>query len=71
MQDVLQREEAAKGKDARQHLQYILVTTDQLDDVLAALVFLKTAPGIDSHRIEVAGLSEDNFRCLPQSAIPS
>jgi dienelactone hydrolase len=57
MQDLLHREEAAKGKEARQHLQFILVTTDHLDDVLAALSFLKNIPGIDSHRIAVAGHS--------------
>jgi dienelactone hydrolase len=57
MQDVLHREEQAKGKEARQHLQFVLHTTEQLDDVLAALAFLKTVPGIDSHRIAVAGHS--------------
>ena len=51
MQDVLQREEVAKGKDARQHLQFILSTTEQLDDVIAALSFLKGVPGVDSRRI--------------------
>ena len=57
MQDVLQHEEVAKGKDARQHLQFMLSTTEQLDDVLAALSFLKSTPGIDSRRIAVAGHS--------------
>lgn len=57
MQDVLQREEVAKGKDARQHLQFILSTTEQLDDVIAALSFLKGVPGVDSRRIAVAGHS--------------
>ncbi len=57
MQDVLQHEEAAKGKEARQHLQFILGTTDQLDDVTAALSFLKTVPGVDVERIAVAGHS--------------
>jgi dienelactone hydrolase len=57
MQDVLRREEESKGKDARQHLQFVLLTTDQLDDVMAALAFLKTVPGIDPHRIAVAGQS--------------
>jgi carboxymethylenebutenolidase len=57
MQDLLQREEAAKGKEARQHLQFILVTTEQLDDVTAALSYLKTVPGVDAKRIAVAGHS--------------
>jgi dienelactone hydrolase len=57
MQDVLRREEESRGKDARQHLQLILLTTEQLDDVMAALAFLKTVPGIDSRRIAVAGHS--------------
>ncbi len=57
MQDLLKREEAARGKEARQHLQFILVTTDQLDDVLAALSFLKTVPRIDAHRIALSGHS--------------
>lgn len=57
MQDVLRREEQAKGKEARQHLQFVLLTTEQLDDVMAALAFLKTVPGIDSHRIAIAGNS--------------
>lgn len=57
IQDVLRHEEESKGKDARLHLQFVLLTTDQLDDVMAALAFLKTAPGIDPHRIAVAGHS--------------
>ena len=57
MQDMLRREEQTKGKEARQHLQFVLLTTEQLDDVMAALAFLKTVPGIDSHRIAIAGNS--------------
>lgn len=57
MQDLLQREEVAHGKEARQHLHFILVTTDQLDDVAAGLSFLKTTPGIDARRIAIAGHS--------------
>jgi carboxymethylenebutenolidase len=57
MQDVLRREEEAKGKEARQHLQDSIVTTEQLDDAMAALAFLKSAPQIDSHRIALAGHS--------------
>jgi len=57
IQELLQHEEAASGKEARQHLQYILLTTVQLDDALAALSFLKTAPGIDRKRIAIVGHS--------------
>jgi carboxymethylenebutenolidase len=57
MQDLLQREESAKGKEARQHLHYTLVTTDHLEDALSGLQFLKTAPGIDPKRIAVVGHS--------------
>jgi hypothetical protein len=31
----------------------MLTTTDHLDDVLAALSFLKTAPAIDAKRIAI------------------
>jgi dienelactone hydrolase len=57
LQDLLQQEESAHGPEARQHLQFVLLTTEQLDDVLAALKFLETAPGIDTKRIAVAGHS--------------
>ena len=73
MQDLLQREESTKGKEARQQLHYKLVTTDHLDDALSGLQFLKTAPGIDPKRIAIVGhsfggvitlLSESNsYRC--------
>ena len=57
MQDLLQREESARGKEARQHLHYRLVTTDHLDDALAGLLVLKTEPGIDPKRIAIVGHS--------------
>jgi len=57
MQDVLRHEEETKGKDARQHLQFVLLTTEQLDDVLAALTYLKTVPSIDPQRIALVGHS--------------
>jgi dienelactone hydrolase len=57
LQDVLSNEETARGKEARQHLHYILVTTEQLDDALAGLYFLKTAPGIDPKRLAIVGHS--------------
>lgn len=57
MQDVLRAEERARGKEAGQHLQFVLMTTDHLADVLAGLKFLKNLPSIDSHRIAIAGHS--------------
>jgi len=57
IQDLLQREETAKGKEARQHLQFVLVTTDHLDDVMAGLKFLKTALAIDPERLAIVGHS--------------
>ena len=57
MQDILQREEATKGQEARQHLQFMLATTDHLEDVMAGLVFLKTIPGIDPKRLAIVGHS--------------
>jgi carboxymethylenebutenolidase len=57
MQDLLQREKAAKGDEARKHLQFVLLTTDQLDDEIAGLSFLKRLPGVDAHRIAVMGHS--------------
>jgi carboxymethylenebutenolidase len=57
MQNLLQREEATRGKYARRHLQFLLLTQEHLDDVMAALAFLKTVPGIDVRRLAVAGHS--------------
>ncbi len=56
MQDVLDQEEA-RGKEARQHLQFVLLTTEQIDDTMAALEFLKRVPGVDAKRIALAGHS--------------
>ena len=57
MQDILQREETAKGKESRQHLQFVLATRDHLDDVMAGLTFLKATPGIDAKRVAIVGHS--------------
>jgi carboxymethylenebutenolidase len=57
MQGVLNREQATHGLEARRHLQLVLLKTEQLDDVMAALAFLKTAPGIDPRRIAIVGHS--------------
>ena len=57
MQNILQHEETAKGKEARQHLQFVLASTDHLDDVMAGLSFLKAVPVIDAKRVAIAGHS--------------
>lgn len=57
VQDLLQREKAARGDEARKRLQFVLLTTDYLDDELAGFWFLKHLPGIDAHRIAVVGHS--------------
>jgi len=57
MQDILRSEEANNGANARHHLQLVLATTEHLDDVLAALAFLKAAPAVDAKRIAIAGHS--------------
>jgi dienelactone hydrolase len=56
-QESLQREEAAKGKDARKNLHFVLLTKDHLDDVTAGLSSLKGQPEIDARRIAVVGHS--------------
>jgi carboxymethylenebutenolidase len=55
--DLLEREETAKGVEARQHLQLVLMTTDHLQDALAALSFLENLPYVDVRRVAVAGHS--------------
>jgi dienelactone hydrolase len=57
MQDMLQREKDTKGEEARKHLQFVLLTTDHLDDVTAGLSSLKSLPGVDSRRIALVGHS--------------
>jgi carboxymethylenebutenolidase len=57
MGDVLRREEAAKGAEASQHLQFVLLNTEYLDDVISGLSFLKHVSGIDSRRVAIVGHS--------------
>jgi carboxymethylenebutenolidase len=56
MQDLLKQAEA-KGADTRKQLHYQLITGSQLDDALAGLMFLKSAPGVDPKRIAIVGHS--------------
>ena len=53
----LMKQAEAKGADARKQLHYQLITGSQLDDALAGLAFLKTAPGVDPKRIAIVGHS--------------
>jgi len=55
-QDLLKHAQA-KGADARNELQDQLLTGSQLDDALAGLRFLKSAPDIDPKRIAIVGHS--------------
>ena len=57
LQDRLASEEKAHGLPARQQLQDTVLKTEQLDDVVAALTFLKSVPGIDASRVVLMGHS--------------
>jgi len=57
MQDELKKEEVARGNEARQHLQFILMNGGQLDDVIAALAFLRNLAGVDPRRLAIVGHS--------------
>jgi len=57
MQELLRREKMANGEEARKNLQFRLLNTDHLDDVMAGLSFLKNLPRIDADRIAIAGHS--------------
>jgi len=49
--------EAAKGLEARNHLLLVLLNTEQLDDVLAGLKFLRSLPKVNPGQIAIAGHS--------------
>ena len=55
-QELLKNAEA-KSADVRKQLHYQLIAGSQLDDALAGLTFLKSAPGIDHKRIAIVGHS--------------
>ncbi len=55
--DLLERERAAGGDEARTSLQLRLLETDHLDDVLAGIQALKALPEVDPGRVAVVGHS--------------
>jgi len=55
--DLLDRELATNGQEARNTLQLQLLETDQLSDALAGLAFLRALPEVDTRRVAVAGHS--------------
>lgn len=55
--DLMRRESAEKGPEARNRLQMRLLEGDDLGDVLAGLAFLRAMPEVDPRRVSVAGHS--------------
>jgi len=54
---LVRRERAAKGDDAANRLQLRLLETEELNDELSGLTFLRSLPGVDSRRVSVVGHS--------------
>jgi dienelactone hydrolase len=48
---------AAKGQEARNQIQLELLETDEMNDALAGLAFLRALPEVDPHRVAVVGHS--------------
>jgi dienelactone hydrolase len=55
--DLMEKELAAHGQDGRNRVQLRLLETDELDDALAGLAFLRAAPDVDARRLAVVGHS--------------
>lgn len=55
--DLMDRELATKGQEARDRLQLRLLETDEMGDALAGLAFLRGLPEVDARDIAVAGHS--------------
>jgi carboxymethylenebutenolidase len=55
--EILSRESAAKGEEARKHLQFVLMSGEHLNDVISGLSFLESVPEINARRIAVVGHS--------------
>ena len=51
--DLMDRELATHGQDARNKLQLELLQTDQLTDALVGLAFLRALPEVDANRVAV------------------
>ena len=54
---LVEREREAKGDDAANRLQLRLLETDQLEDQLSGLAFLRSLPSVNPHRLAVVGHS--------------
>lgn len=55
--DLMDSAFAANGEEARNQIQLRLLETDELDDTLAGLAFLRALPEVDSDRVAVVGHS--------------
>jgi len=55
--DLMARALAAEGVQGRNRVQLELLQTEELNEALAGLAFLRTLPEVDPHRIAVAGHS--------------
>jgi dienelactone hydrolase len=53
--DLMTREFAAHGQDARNALQLQLLETREMSDALAALAFLRALPDVDAHDVALTG----------------
>jgi dienelactone hydrolase len=66
--DLMERELAAHGQDARNALQLQLLENRELSDAAAGLAFLRKLRGVDAHRIALVGHSFGGSLTLLQAA---
>jgi dienelactone hydrolase len=62
--EILAAERKTNGADADATLMIRLLETEQLDDQLAALEYLKTRPDVDTNRLAIAGCSFGGIQTL-------
>ncbi len=55
--DLMNREQAAHGPEARNRLQLELLEGREMSDALSGLAFLRALPGVDAHKIALVGHS--------------